>query len=160
MKRPLPKISDEQLFCRSRGIAEEDAVSLIVSGFAKEVMQQLPMEFAIEAAKLDQYQFGRKCRIMMLLTPDLPPQRHDDKSWSFGRSDHGGRNAGSNGQLPIWLTWIFIFDNPRREKAIILTMTVRWNGNFLLKPRRCRHDLAAAGSATCRRTQLCPDQPF
>ena len=47
------KISDEQLFyCRSRGIAEEDAVSLIVSGFCKEVMQQLPMEFAIEAAKL------------------------------------------------------------------------------------------------------------
>ena len=47
------KISDEQLFyCRSRGISEEDAVSLIVSGFCKEVMQQLPMEFAIEAAKL------------------------------------------------------------------------------------------------------------
>ena len=47
------KISDEQLFyCRSRGISEEDAISLIVSGFCKEVMQQLPMEFAIEAAKL------------------------------------------------------------------------------------------------------------
>ena len=47
------KISDEQLFyCRSRGISEEDAVSLIVSGFCKEVMQHLPMEFAIEAAKL------------------------------------------------------------------------------------------------------------
>lgn len=47
------KISDEQLFyCKSRGIAEEDAVSLIVNGFCKEVMQHLPMEFAIEAAKL------------------------------------------------------------------------------------------------------------
>ena len=47
------KISDEQLFyCRSRGISEEEAVSLIVNGFCKEVMQQLPMEFAIEAAKL------------------------------------------------------------------------------------------------------------
>ncbi len=47
------KISDEQLFyCRSRGISEEDAVSLIVNGFCKEVMQHLPMEFAIEAAKL------------------------------------------------------------------------------------------------------------
>ena len=47
------KISDEQLFyCKSRGISEEDAVSLIVNGFCKEVMQQLPMEFAIEAAKL------------------------------------------------------------------------------------------------------------
>ena len=47
------KISDEQLFyCRSRGIGEEEAVSLIVNGFCKEVMQHLPMEFAIEAAKL------------------------------------------------------------------------------------------------------------
>ena len=47
------KISDEQLFyCKSRGISEEDAVSLIVNGFCKEVMRQLPMEFAIEAAKL------------------------------------------------------------------------------------------------------------
>lgn len=47
------KISDEQLFyCRQRGIAEEEAVSLIVNGFCKEVMQHLPMEFAIEAAKL------------------------------------------------------------------------------------------------------------
>lgn len=47
------KISDEQLFyCRQRGISEEDAVSLIVNGFCKEVMQHLPMEFAIEAAKL------------------------------------------------------------------------------------------------------------
>lgn len=47
------KISDEQLFyCRQRGISEEKAVSLIVNGFCKEVMQHLPMEFAIEAAKL------------------------------------------------------------------------------------------------------------
>lgn len=47
------KISDEQLFyCQSRGIGEEEAVSLIVNGFCKEVMQHLPMEFAIEAAKL------------------------------------------------------------------------------------------------------------
>lgn len=47
------KISDEQLFyCLQRGISEEEAVSLIVNGFCKEVMQHLPMEFAIEAAKL------------------------------------------------------------------------------------------------------------
>lgn len=47
------KISDEQLFyCRQRGISEEDAVGLIVNGFCKEVMQHLPMEFAIEASKL------------------------------------------------------------------------------------------------------------
>jgi Fe-S cluster assembly protein SufB len=47
------KISDEQLFyCQQRGISAEEAVGLIVSGFCKEVMQNLPMEFAIEAAKL------------------------------------------------------------------------------------------------------------
>lgn len=47
------KISDEQLFyCQQRGIGEEEAVSLIVNGFCKEVMKHLPMEFAIEASKL------------------------------------------------------------------------------------------------------------
>ena len=47
------KISDEQLFyCQSRGISAENAVSLIINGFCKEVMQHLPLEFAIEAAKL------------------------------------------------------------------------------------------------------------
>ena len=47
------KIGEDQLFyCRQRGIAPEEAVALIVNGFAKEVMNQLPMEFAIEAQKL------------------------------------------------------------------------------------------------------------
>ncbi len=47
------KISDDQLFyCRSRGIGEEDAVSLIVDGFCKQVFKELPMEFAVEAKKL------------------------------------------------------------------------------------------------------------
>ncbi len=47
------KISDDQLFyCRSRGLSEEDAVSMIVNGFCKEVFNQLPMEFAVEAQKL------------------------------------------------------------------------------------------------------------
>jgi len=47
------KISEEQLFyCRQRGLNEEQAVGLIVNGFCKEVMQKLPMEFAIEASKL------------------------------------------------------------------------------------------------------------
>ncbi len=47
------KISDDQLFyCRARGIAEEDAVSLIVDGFCKQVFKELPMEFAVEAKKL------------------------------------------------------------------------------------------------------------
>ncbi len=47
------KISDEQLFyCQQRGLNQEEAVSLIVNGFCKEVLQQLPMEFAVEAQKL------------------------------------------------------------------------------------------------------------
>ena len=47
------KISEDQLFyCRSRGIAEEDAVTMIVNGFCKEVFKELPMEFAVEAQKL------------------------------------------------------------------------------------------------------------
>jgi Fe-S cluster assembly protein SufB len=47
------KISDDQLFyCRSRGIGEEDAVSMIVDGFCKQVFRELPMEFAVEAKKL------------------------------------------------------------------------------------------------------------
>ena len=47
------KISDDQLFyCRQRGIGEEDAVSMIVDGFCKEVFKELPMEFAVEAKKL------------------------------------------------------------------------------------------------------------
>jgi Fe-S cluster assembly protein SufB len=47
------KISEDQLFyCRQRGISEEDAVTLIVNGFCREVLQELPMEFAVEAQKL------------------------------------------------------------------------------------------------------------
>jgi Fe-S cluster assembly protein SufB len=47
------KIGDDQLFyCRSRGLSEEDAVSMIVNGFCKEVFRELPMEFAAEANKL------------------------------------------------------------------------------------------------------------
>jgi Fe-S cluster assembly protein SufB len=46
-------IGDDQLFyCRQRGLCEEDAVSLIVNGFAKQVLKELPMEFAVEAQKL------------------------------------------------------------------------------------------------------------
>jgi Fe-S cluster assembly protein SufB len=47
------KISEDQLFyCMQRGLGEEDAVSLIVNGFCKEVFRELPMEFAVEARKL------------------------------------------------------------------------------------------------------------
>ena len=47
------KISDDQMFyCRQRGLDQENAVSLIVNGFCKEVLKELPMEFAVEAQKL------------------------------------------------------------------------------------------------------------
>ena len=47
------KISDEQMFyCQQRGMNPEEAISLIVNGFCKEVLQTLPMEFAVEAQKL------------------------------------------------------------------------------------------------------------
>ncbi|MBR4660726.1 MAG: Fe-S cluster assembly protein SufB [Bacteroidales bacterium] len=47
------KINEDQLFyCRQRGISEEDAVGLIINGYAKEVLNKLPMEFAVEAQKL------------------------------------------------------------------------------------------------------------
>ncbi len=47
------KISEDQMFyCRARGLGEEEAIAMIVNGFCKEVMQQLPMEFAVEAQKL------------------------------------------------------------------------------------------------------------
>ena len=47
------KISEDQLFyCQQRGIGMEDAVGLIVNGYAKEVLNKLPMEFAVEAQKL------------------------------------------------------------------------------------------------------------
>jgi Fe-S cluster assembly protein SufB len=47
------KIGEDQIFyCNQRGISEEDAVSMIVNGFCKQVFRELPMEFAVEAQKL------------------------------------------------------------------------------------------------------------
>jgi Fe-S cluster assembly protein SufB len=47
------KIGEDQLFyCRQRGISEEDAINMIVNGFCKEVLRELPMEFAVEAQNL------------------------------------------------------------------------------------------------------------
>ena len=49
----MEKISEDQIFyCNQRGISTEDAVGLIVNGYAKEVLNKLPMEFAVEAQKL------------------------------------------------------------------------------------------------------------
>ena len=49
----VSKINEDQLFyCNQRGIDTETAISLIVNGYAKEVLKRLPMEFAVEAQKL------------------------------------------------------------------------------------------------------------
>jgi Fe-S cluster assembly protein SufB len=47
------KIGEDQMFyCKQRGLSEEDAINLIVNGYCKEVFNELPMEFAVEAQKL------------------------------------------------------------------------------------------------------------
>ena len=47
------KIGEDQIFyCHQRGLSTEDAVSMIVNGFCKQVFKELPMEFAVEAQKL------------------------------------------------------------------------------------------------------------
>ena len=47
------KIGEDQIFyCQQRGLSAEDAVSMIVNGFCKKVIKELPMEFAVEAQKL------------------------------------------------------------------------------------------------------------
>jgi Fe-S cluster assembly protein SufB len=47
------KISEDMLFyCMQRGLSQEEAVALVVNGFVKDVLQHLPMEFAVEAQKL------------------------------------------------------------------------------------------------------------
>ncbi|HPG74328.1 MAG TPA: SufD family Fe-S cluster assembly protein, partial [Bacteroidales bacterium] len=47
------KIGEDQIFyCNQRGISTEDAIALIVNGYVREVINQLPMEFAVEAQKL------------------------------------------------------------------------------------------------------------
>jgi Fe-S cluster assembly protein SufB len=47
------KIGEDKIFyCRQRGLSSEDAVSMIVNGFCKQVFRELPMEFAVEAQKL------------------------------------------------------------------------------------------------------------
>ena len=62
------KINEDQLFyCNQRGLNQEEAVSLIVNGFCKEVLQQLPMEFAVEAQKISFYKFRRERGLMLLI---------------------------------------------------------------------------------------------
>ena len=47
------KVGEDQIFyCQQRGLSAEDAVSMIVNGFCREVFRELPMEFAVEAQKL------------------------------------------------------------------------------------------------------------
>jgi Fe-S cluster assembly protein SufB len=60
------KIGEDQIFyCNQRGIDTETAVALIINGFAKEVMNQLPMEFAVDAQKIIGHQFRGQCWIII-----------------------------------------------------------------------------------------------
>lgn len=64
------KISEDQLFyCQQRGISAESAIGLIVNGYAKEVLKQLPMEFAVEAQKLLSISLPYQVRSKMVISP-------------------------------------------------------------------------------------------
>jgi Fe-S cluster assembly protein SufB len=52
MKRPRRGLEDQLFYCLQRGISEDDAISMIVNGFCKDVFSELPLEFAVEAQKL------------------------------------------------------------------------------------------------------------
>jgi len=59
-KATTSKISEDVLFyCVQRGLSQEEAVGLVVNGFVKDVLQQLPMEFAVEAQKLISISAGK-----------------------------------------------------------------------------------------------------
>ena len=55
MKLPLVRLEDQIFYCNQRGIDTEKAIALIVNGFSKEVLNKLPMEFAIEAQNYLKY---------------------------------------------------------------------------------------------------------
>ncbi len=76
--RPPPRRSreDQLFYCQQRGLSEEEAVALIVNGFVKEVLQQLPMEFAVESAEADHH-FASKARVG--LTPDASSEHAGPK---------------------------------------------------------------------------------
>ena len=68
------KIGEDQLFyCQARGISPEDAISMIVNGFCKEVFNELPMEFAVEAQKLLGTEIGKQCEAETKDGPEVIP---------------------------------------------------------------------------------------
>ena len=69
------KISDDQMFyCRQRGLSAEELVTLIVNGFVRDVLQQLPMEFMAETQKLIGISLGRKRRLAAVRRRQEPEQ--------------------------------------------------------------------------------------
>jgi hypothetical protein len=70
-----------------RGLSQEEAVALIVNGFAREVLQNLPMEFAVEAQKLGRHFIGRECWMIKFLKIFLSCHpRRESKSLIIVRS--------------------------------------------------------------------------
>ena len=88
------KISEDMLFyCRQRGLSAEEAVALVVNGFVKDVLQQLPMEFAVEAQKLISISLEGSAW-------DEAPCRPRNTSDEYSRRplDRGNGNAGAERQ--------------------------------------------------------------
>ena len=74
------KIGEDQLFyCRQRGLNTEDAISMIVNGFCKQVFKELPMEFAVEAQKLLEVSLEGSVGNMMLSIKNLQVIDQDEK---------------------------------------------------------------------------------
>ena len=66
MKQLLQKLMKiSSFYCNQRGLNQEEAVKLIVNGFCKDVLQQLPMEFAVESSKTCRHQFRGERRLML-----------------------------------------------------------------------------------------------
>ena len=94
------KISEDQLFyCLQRGLSAEEATALIVNGFVKDVLQQLPMEFAVEAQKLISISW-RGAWADAADTAALARTRHGSPSQRASRSMRIQRHARANAALP------------------------------------------------------------
>ena len=95
------KISEETLFyCMQRGLSQEEAVALVVNGFVRDVLQQLPMEFAVEAQKLISISLeGRWDERIANLVPDRRGARRRRGQWLTKENNNEfARNQESSGQ--------------------------------------------------------------
>jgi hypothetical protein len=89
------KIGEDQLFyCRQRGLTEEDATSMIVNGFCRDVFDELPMEFAVEAQALMRRQPRRGGGLMLLHQEPHAQLDRQARPILNGLRPRGGRRRG------------------------------------------------------------------